>query len=53
MRAAIGTVLLVAPFAAAITFLLFAVGPPLTLLVLLLAAVGGIIATIGLHLVSL
>jgi hypothetical protein len=53
MRTAIGTVLLVAPFAAAIASLIFLVGPLLTLLVLLLAGLGGAIATFGLHLVSL
>lgn len=53
VKFAIGMFLFAAPFAAAIAFLLFIIGPLLTLLVILLAAAGGLVATLGLHLVSL
>lgn len=53
MKFALGTFLIVTPFAATIAVLLFIIGPLLTLLVLLLAAAAGVIATLGLHLVSL
>lgn len=49
----LGCLLIAVPFAAVIAFLIFAIGPLMTLLVVLLATAAGLIVELGLKLVSL